>query len=656
MGLKDSYRFTEFVRAIWPRDEVYEHDGITTVKAVRDKIDNAVQARRYLGDAAPRLRATRGWVILKRGTHKATNTDLSTDADEFHRLTDSTDPGDWRTAVNLVEGPIGKDLPMNGWQQEWFDEQQELHANAVRSLLEKLFPSHPNLDQLAIEVFAGTGIEAIGPGIGITVPRSIDTVPRTFSSINWEELGVTPAAVGLDRLPDYLPRSIDHRLDDALQRAATAQQNPSEANQQDRFVILTGPSKYGKTRAFYEAVRRHDVFPHQPTLTPQGTREATRDVETAGTANEPLLLWLDDMDGYCAFEFETQGVTPSQLCSALTRNPRLVVLATAGGKGRLRIRRDELADRLGRPWQEILSLAAICDAPTTGADARDVSAAQKAGWSKWLVRQIEDYGLGATLSAGPDLVHTLETARDTDDHYGWALVTAVGLLQQEQWFVGAIPERVARAAWLALVDETLIASSQDTAWAAALAFATRPVRGEARLAYHQDSHINLHDYVLPHIKLSGRERLRTLDEAVSAMTTEECRAIGQMCETDLAAVGSALRLAREGISSIYCRIWQSLLLHTNWPTDNEGIEACARLACLVLDYLLQEGHTTVVINSMSDIPDPVFDLVCKHLGRTSNADLAVSALRIMRDSPADGDYSRLVASASHPASPHGCGC
>jgi hypothetical protein len=83
------------------------------------------------------------------------------------------------------------------------------------------------------------------------------------------------------RVPVYVPRDLDARLDAALARGG--------------LVLLRGDSTAGKSRAAYEAMRRlpGDRFVLIPTQ-----RTSLRALRDAGMTFRDTVVWLNDLEGF----------------------------------------------------------------------------------------------------------------------------------------------------------------------------------------------------------------------------------------------------------------------------------------------------------------------------------------------------------------------
>jgi hypothetical protein len=652
LGLKESYTHQEFVNALWPGYQVLKSDG-TKDNATREKIHKAAsEARPYLGNARRQVISRYPQIRLAREPIDKTNAAVTTDADDFDRLRSSNDPTKLREAVRLIRGPIGKGLPTDEYQEQWFEERRDKFAGTLFGLLQRIYPDTQDLDDLTKAVLTHGGDTVIGASIGIAVPSQVQWVPRDiFIDIAWQSLGVTPAAIGSTPMPQHLNRSVDPLIDERLEGAADAQSKPDETNLRDRFVLLEGPSKCGKTRALFEAVRRHETFKRTETLTPANDDpdDIADCLEEAAHSDTRLLLWLDDIDGHCSYQSDSRGLTASRLRRALSNNPRLVILATAGGKGPLRTDPNR---RQSQIWQDVLKLIGRPLELAGGVDFADVRQAQEANWSDDVVTAIERYGLGPALSAGPDLVQRLRLARDTDgDRYGWALASAIGLLQ-ETWFFGPVPERVVRAAWLGLLAQRLHGVAEEEAWSVALAFAFGVIGRDTKLVSEEGAGLALHDYVRPRLVMTGAEARRTFQAAAKVMTAGECEMVASRSWSDDSTLRPLIRLASEGNDEALLLIHFWLSYRADWPVDDKTIEASVRFACWVGYRILHglDNPNTVLYTFMylENLPAPVFEAFCERMERSlvANADITVSALRIIRGEPHANDINRLVAAGS----------
>lgn len=145
------------------------------------------------------------------------------------------------------------------------------------------------------------------------------------------ELGVdpeAPAAVAeLGGTWSYVGRACDAALDEAIGTAIRARSAG--------MIVLSGPSKAGKSRTMYEAAVR--VAGHARLIAPANRSQlAALLAEGRGAVRRrrvPVVLWLDDLERFTGVDAEVPAADP-QLLARLQRWPQpVIVLATVGGKG-----------------------------------------------------------------------------------------------------------------------------------------------------------------------------------------------------------------------------------------------------------------------------------------------------------------------------------
>jgi hypothetical protein len=85
----------------------------------------------------------------------------------------------------------------------------------------------------------------------------------------------------LDRVPPYVPRDVQDHLHQAVARGG--------------FVLLSGDSTAGKTRAAYEAIRA--LVPDHVLVAPAG-RESLATILPAVLEQRRCVVWLDDLERF----------------------------------------------------------------------------------------------------------------------------------------------------------------------------------------------------------------------------------------------------------------------------------------------------------------------------------------------------------------------
>ncbi|MGW6119986.1 tetratricopeptide repeat protein [Nocardia sp. NPDC055165] len=169
---------------------------------------------------------------------------------------------------------------------------------------------------------------------------------------------------------------------------------------EDRLVLLIGPSKAGKTRTLFEAVRRElptarVVVPEPRTLADLPKCEEYR--------NHPdtVVVWLEDLDEFTRAE---RSLTPKLLSALTARRARTVVVAT------LRTEKyDELlaGGELARDIRSVFEQAERIKLEPTSADSVEQAVAARMYPSLDLTR----YGLAEMLVGAPALLAHYRRAR-----------------------------------------------------------------------------------------------------------------------------------------------------------------------------------------------------------------------------------------------------
>jgi tetratricopeptide (TPR) repeat protein len=324
---------------------------------------------------------------------------------------------------------------------------------------------------------------------------------------------VDPTTIGVDRaaqtvlaggeLPVYLPRVQDGELRRCIAHALGGAGR--------WLVVVVGPSKVGKSRTLFEALRAAANAPSRVAAGLQVLAPADGDALRAlllpGQAPRirrgPVVLWLDDLE-----PFLNQGVTWQTLrewhaSGHPERGEARIVAATYGGKGSDQITGSAGAG-LSTTADEVLQHA--CEitlaATTSGEEAAlpnhgSVDATGSAGLGVDAVDRatIRRFGLAAFLVAGPALERKLATGRIPGQDpcpTGLAVVEAV-----VDWArcgrTDAIVDALLRQIWPMYLPIGIDAT--DAAFAIGLAWALQPVAGSVALISGTSSY-TAYDYVV----------------------------------------------------------------------------------------------------------------------------------------------------------------
>ena len=303
---------------------------------------------------------------------------------------------------------------------------------------------------------------------------------------------VDPTLVGVDRaeqqilpgagVPAYQPRTVDGDLVAALRAALDGRGA--------WMVVVHGPSKVGKSRSLFEALRVCDRAEPLQLVAPVDAG-ALRTLMTPGEGLRPdtgtAALWLDDLE-----PFLNSGVTWRTLCDWHAAARGRIVVATYGGKGSELIAGSQTGG-LATIAAEVLGHAReVALQKTTPGELAAVRAQIDPPEGAALAR----HGLAAYLVAGPALERKLSTARHAPGEdacpAGVALVHAA-----VDWSrcgrTDPITEDTLRELWPSYLP--FGASAADDDFQRALSWALEPVVGDIALLQRAGSY-HAFDYVV----------------------------------------------------------------------------------------------------------------------------------------------------------------
>jgi hypothetical protein len=205
-------------------------------------------------------------------------------------------------------------------------------------------------------------------------------------------------------LPLYVPRDFDADLRTKLTRAS----------QQGGFVLLTGDSSVGKTRALFEAVQT--VLPEWWLLHP---RDAEMLREFAAHPTGRTVVWLDELQDYLDF---AGGVPAGQVRELIAAGVVLVATCWPGEHNKRVAQPD---DRWPDPYandRRLLDLADVLHVPATFSTHERRRAEDLAGTDQRIRVALDtpDAGFTQVMAAGPELIRHWRQAPT----YARAVITA----------------------------------------------------------------------------------------------------------------------------------------------------------------------------------------------------------------------------------------
>jgi len=227
--------------------------------------------------------------------------------------------------------------------------------------------------------------------------------PLSFADVQPEDLGVSPSATAQRHAGDaeetrYVARDVDD-----------GELTPALASH--RFVVISGPSKAGKSRTAFEVARRvfaDDllVVPAQrPEEAPDALRELFGELDILAHVGERrVVIWLDDVQRYVRF----RAIDAALLRKWRTNDPPVVIVSTIRDTEFSKLQEDERSV-LSRAKR--ITLQAQLSAPEM---ERAVEAYPGEDFSR---------GLGVRMVDAPQLIETLEAAASSEPQ-AYALISA----------------------------------------------------------------------------------------------------------------------------------------------------------------------------------------------------------------------------------------
>ena len=218
----------------------------------------------------------------------------------------------------------------------------------------------------------------------VEVPLVHGRLPRV-AELNPYVLGATPSEYGnaetYGQRDEYVRRTKDGQLADSLRAG--------------RMVVLIGPSKAGKTRSAFEALRRHDDWSGALLAAPAVRTLDQLAGHPAVGGPEPLVIWLDDLQRFLPPAGELSQAAVSRLAG---RPGPTILLATLRTEQRelLRMPGGELA----REVRVVLDNATSIELVSTRADP-DEQLRAAAAYPQLGSRP---EGLAETLAGAPELL------------------------------------------------------------------------------------------------------------------------------------------------------------------------------------------------------------------------------------------------------------
>ena len=225
------------------------------------------------------------------------------------------------------------------------------------------------------------------------------------SELNPYTLGASPSEFGsagtYGQRDEYVPRDTDEALAAALDSHAQ--------------VVLVGPSKAGKTRTAFEAIRQHSRWGKALLAAPQPGSVDQLSSHPALSSLDPLVIWLDELDRFLAPGGE---LVPALVGSLLGRPGPTVLLASLRSGQRQRLDRDgELAPDVRMVLDNLTSIDLASTSADPGEQARAVAIYPQLG--------SRPEGLAEMLASAPELLGIYQQGADDDPALHFLIRAAV---------------------------------------------------------------------------------------------------------------------------------------------------------------------------------------------------------------------------------------
>ena len=389
-------------------------------------------------------------------------------------------------------------------------------------------------------------------------------------------VGVDPAAQSLldgGEVPRYLPRDVDARLREAI-LAALADEGPW-------LVVLTGPSKVGKSRTLLHALLSclrgvgGDRAAKLVMVAPadgDAVRALLRPGEGPDLRGGHPVLWLDDLEPFVAQEVGWQTLREWH------ERFGAVVLATYGGKGSERVAAGNSRE-MAALTDTILQHATEIALQKTSASEL---AGLPAGLPEYALAAIEKHGLAAIMVAAPALERKLATRRhapgEPESPEGAAIVYAA-----VDWaFCGRL-DPLSRRSLHRLWRSYLPPGSANTkkTFNAGLEWALRPVAGSIALLRSENGYAAF-DYTVTSVQARSGIAPRPETWARALKTTDRGQAfmVGTMAvghgQTEHAIVAFRIATSRgedELSDAASFNLGASLRLARKFPQARDAFQA-----------------------------------------------------------------------------------
>ncbi len=373
---------------------------------------------------------------------------------------------------------------------------------------------------------------------------------QRFDASNAYSLGVDMEQVELRRQHgyaiSYLTRDRDRDLRIELDRALRPD-GPL-------MVVLDGPSKAGKSRTLFEALKGHPVLSRSLVVAPRdvGALDGLFEPGQMPKRQQCVVLWLDDLEQFIRIG---GGLTAALIEAIGKRVPRVVIVATSGGKGVHDLTSDP---RLVEPYRDVLRHPRVSVLRLLGSLSPSEASRADAVYEMADAARVKQFGIGETLVALPELMAKLAEERHPSDiatcHEGAAVAWAA-VDWRRSGLLRPIPKSVLRTLW---VNYLAGGPQDDAAFERGLSWALMPIYRTIAIVASDPEHesaLSIYDPIASKVdELNKAINGRSWDRALDVAQPEDSFHMGvaayvmspETLENPLARAESAWRKAANG--------------------------------------------------------------------------------------------------------------
>jgi tetratricopeptide (TPR) repeat protein len=308
-------------------------------------------------------------------------------------------------------------------------------------------------------------------------PSRTSQLPLVRDVSDPQLLGASKAAVsrGTAVSPPYVPRTRDVDLRRALL--------------QERFVLVVGDSKAGKTRSCFEAVRA--LFPDRVLLIPRDAGSVAALPAIAAGASA-AVVWLDDLERYLGTDRLTEHVVQDLIAGGAVT---VVATMRVSQVNRYAPRLDDDRQDVDDPAWNVIQRAyqVHLDRRLDLVEHRSVQQVLGIDSQSEPVRR---HGLAAYLAAGPDLWARYVNS-PADNPVGPALVRAA-VAWRWTGLDRPVPTRVLKTLYADCLhpDDRVPENLTRAAFRRGLAWATEPIHRANALLTESPAGVSAFDYIV----------------------------------------------------------------------------------------------------------------------------------------------------------------